>query len=72
MPQHGWPPDPPPAPRAWVLWWRYHDGSAAELVRVYLDQERARQDLALAEAARGDRVFELAEMPLFGTDGGRA
>ena len=33
--------------KAWVLWHRYSDGSAAHVARVYLDKQRGVDDLEL-------------------------
>lgn len=33
--------------KAWVLWWRYHDGSRCEVLRAYNDPKRAADDFWL-------------------------
>lgn len=36
--------------KAWILWHKYADGSAAHIERVYLDFARGAEDLALTKA----------------------
>lgn len=40
-----------------VLWWRYMDGSGAGILRVYGDEERACEDLALLKTTSDGRVY---------------
>lgn len=51
--------------KAWVLWWRQSDGSGTEVVRTYLDPDRAKEDAALVK----DDIMKdwhLTEVPLVG------
>ena len=51
---------------AWVLWYDYGEHeSGAEIVRVYLDETRAREDFALVEHSMGNR-YHLTPTSLIG------
>jgi hypothetical protein len=53
--------------KVWVLFHAYSDGSGKpEHLRVYLDEERAREDLALAVEPWGGADWHLVEAELFG------
>jgi hypothetical protein len=54
----------------WVLWHRYSDGSGAHIERVYREEGRAREDLALMERATevgGSSGWKLDEVPMTGS-----
>jgi hypothetical protein len=66
-PAHGPPPqDAVSGDHVWVLWWRYHDGSNAGVLRVYRDESRAQEDFELLSEAT-DRKYELLSVPLYGS-----
>lgn len=48
-----------------VLTARYSDGSGFRVVRVYGDEQRAREDLALVKNDCAE-VYELHDVPFFG------
>jgi hypothetical protein len=51
---------------AFVLWWKYSDGSGMGVLRVYLDEERANSDFDLVQGAdKGTKEFFIDEVPLF-------
>lgn len=55
--------------KAWVLWHKYADGSAAHVERVYLDAGRGDEDLALLKAANdvgGAGVWTIDEVRVVG------
>ena len=54
--------------KAWVLWWRYGDGSSAGVVRVYHDDARAAQDLDLIVNVDSGREYFLSEVPVYGEE----
>ncbi len=48
---------------AWVLWWKYLDGSGEEIIRVYAaDGVRAHQDFELVKEDTV-RAWKLDEVP---------
>lgn len=49
--------------KVYVLTWRYHDGSADGIVRVYADQTEAQEDMAML-AEMSDRALKLTEAEL--------
>jgi hypothetical protein len=52
--------------KAWVLSWNYGPFEGpSKIVRVYLDEQRARDDYALVEDEQ-DRRWELDEVPAIG------
>lgn len=51
--------------KAWVLVHSYYDGSAFTVVRVYLDPQRAQEDLALVLVKPQDQ-WELKEVDVVG------
>lgn len=46
---------------AWVLYWKYNDNSNFKLVRVYLNEERARLDFELVNDEQ-DRMWALEKV----------
>lgn len=53
--------------KAWVLWWRYSDGSSFEVVRAYLDETRAKEDFDLVSQYSEGKTYYLSVVPCFGT-----
>lgn len=49
---------------AWVLFWKYGDGSACGVVRVYLNEKRAQEDFYLVKEDTS-KIYELVQVPLF-------
>jgi len=47
-----------------VLWWQYHDQSGQEIVRVYNNEKRAKEDLEIV--CRDDsKIWRIEKVPLF-------
>ncbi len=51
--------------KAWVLWWRYSDGSASGVGRAYLDEGRACEDFNLIDQGESAKDWSLTEVQLF-------
>lgn len=54
----------PQFPQAWVLWWKHSDGSNQGILRVYKDEERAKEDFDLVKES-SDRQYMLDAIPFF-------
>ncbi len=52
-------------PHAWVLWHMYGDGSAAHIERVYLEEQRATEDLCLLKDRPDGHEWKLDKAPIF-------
>lgn len=51
--------------KLWVLWFEYFDSSGCEVVRIYDDENRAKEDFELVE---GDaKKWKLSQVPFFST-----
>lgn len=50
----------------WVLFHHYYDSGGLDYLRVYLDEVRAREDLALATTTGIDSAWKLEKAELFG------
>lgn len=48
----------------YILWWKYSDGSAAELARAYTSRDRAEKDLSLAECGDSSKNWEIFELAI--------
>ena len=46
-----------------VLWWRYDDGSASGITRVYEDESRAEEDYELIQETQDSREWFLSDIP---------
>jgi hypothetical protein len=53
--------------KAWVLWWRYGDGSGSGIERVYDNETRANEDYALASKTQDVLEWHLDQVPFFTT-----
>ena len=51
--------------KAWVLWWRYCDGSGSGIERVYDNEIRANEDYALASKTQDVLEWHLDQAPFF-------
>ena len=51
---------------AYVLWYHYSDGSSSGVLRVYLDEQRASEDLDLFSLVEDNKEYEIAEVPVYG------
>lgn len=58
------------AKKAWVLWHRYWDGSAAHVERVYLNEKRAKADYELLTDGIDGKIssseWQLTELTITG------
>ncbi len=51
---------------AYVLWYRYSDGSGAGVLKAYLDEQRASEDYNLLSSVDDSKKYDIAEVSLYG------